>query len=619
MRIAGNTLRRNYLNNYERVRSAKFESENRIETNRQYQRASQNPIKAALAMRVRQSLSEMQTYQTNLKSADSIYDLAEGSMQKISEQIQLVYEKLVEGAHGTRNQHDLDIIAMDVEKKAEQMVELLNVTSADRKIFGGTNNETVAFKIEGDSETGRYVTYNGVRLNASSDPLSFPYSEMSYLDIGVGITLSESAPKSVGTLTEDADLPPSQKKVGGERVDGQTALPITFNGAECTGCGVTNRTVKIDLEQITPGSAYALDVSVGSLKKRVEFNGGDNVQMTIDNINEALAEQFQLTPEVDANGDVLYLENREDYTETEIYNYNNAQIANNQVNLRAMDSDHYYSLTVTSSGKTRVIDFQGDDDINVTLDNIRTALADKFGDNAPSVYSNGVFSDENGNRVQVENTSDYTPDVSINGGNLDLTKLQAGSTYSINVNGTKVTFTAGASVEENVKSINDAMSSGMAFGKSNVPHIDNSSGIINYDNNGVDIIYVENARNADNRVEYSESGGYPKNIMQIVLDAAQLLREGDQDMVARYADLLYESQSSLSIAIAKLGTNDQFIDFNLDRIENYVLNLDDRQNELEYTDLPSEITHQKLLESIYNATLQMSATTIPMSIFNYIS
>ena len=40
MRIAGSTIRRNYLKNYEMNSSAKFDSEQKIQTGRQFQRAS---------------------------------------------------------------------------------------------------------------------------------------------------------------------------------------------------------------------------------------------------------------------------------------------------------------------------------------------------------------------------------------------------------------------------------------------------------------------------------------------------------------------------------------------------------------------------------------------------
>ena len=226
MRIAGSTVRRNYLKNYERNYSDKYESEQKISTYRQFQRASENPINAAKALRVRKSSAEIETSQKNLKSASSIYQAAESSMMTLSEIIQSTYEKLVEGAHGTRNQDDLEIIAKEVDNYAEEMVQSLNVNVSDRRIFGALNNETVAFKIETSATGDKFVTYNGVAVNSSSDPQSFPYSGTSYLDIGIGMSVDGST----------------------GRIDDQTALPITFNGAECTGCGVTNRTANIDID-----------------------------------------------------------------------------------------------------------------------------------------------------------------------------------------------------------------------------------------------------------------------------------------------------------------------------------------------------------------------------------
>lgn len=600
MRIAGSTIRRNFLKNYERNASEKFDSEKRIESNRKFSRASENPIDAAKALRTRKALSELDTSTANLKTADSIYQSAESSMTTISELIQLTYEKLVEGAHGTRNQDDLEIIAKEVDEKAEEMIQLLNVDVADRKIFGGINNTTVAFEIKGDNETGRYVTYNGVPVNASSDPFSFPDSAVSYLDIGIGMSIDNST----------------------ERIDDQTALPITFNGAECTGCGVTQRYVSIDLDMLLPGTEYKLDISLGTKQKKITFLGGDTVDQSIKNINEELKAAFQSTPEVDEDGNINYLENTEGYVKPAVYSYENAVINGNKIDVSMMDADSYYSLEIEANGKTRVIDFQGGDDPNVTSDNIRKALEKKFGDDVDFSIATG-FTDSNGKPVaNLKNYSDYSNVAQItqdaDSAEINLAALTAGKQYTLNVNGTKVTFTAGATKEESAENFNKALNSPAAFDKANVPQIKSNSGLLEYDNS-TDVIYVENASGAEGQVEYSESGGYPNNIVQILLDSARLLRKGDQDMVARYADLLYDAQGSLSIAIAELGTHDQFIDFNLDRITDINLNLSEKQNDLEITDLPTEITNYKVLEAIYNATLQMGASLIPQSIFNYIN
>ena len=551
MRIAGNTTRRNFLRNYEMNSTSKFESEQKISTGRQFQRASENPINAAKALRVRKSMADLATHQKNLESADSIYQVAEDSLLTVSSLIQNTYEKLVQGAHGTYNRNDMEIIAAEIEQYAQEMVQMMNVDVADRKIFGGVNNETNAFEIHGPIGS-QYVTYNGISVNADSDPLSYPNSEVSFLDIGIGM--------SVDGFTN--------------RIDDQTALPITFNGVGCTGCGVTQRTVKIDLQSVFPGEAYKLEVSVGSNKQIVEFNGGDTTEDTINNINEALSEQFMVTPQIDTTGDILYIENMEGYEETLLCPYENEKITDNTVDLAAMERVKYYSLEVTSNGMTRVIDFEGADDVNLTITNIREQLDKQFGEYAPKIFSAGKFLDANGGVCDVANTSDYSNSASvISGDSINYAAAKPGQTYSFNLNGTQVTFTCGASAEQD----------------------------------------------ADSQLEYTEHGGYSKNIMQLVLDAAGYLREGDQDMVARYADLIYAAQAPLSVAIADLGTNDQFIEFNETRIENTLLNLSDKQNDLEITDLPTEITNYKVLETIYNATLQMGAQMIPMSIFNYIN
>lgn len=594
MRIAGGAIRRNFLRNYELNSTSKFESEQKISTGRQFQRASENPINAAKALRVRKSMADLETHQKNLESADSIYQVAEDSLLTVSSLIQNTYEKLVQGAHGTYNQNDMDIIASEIEQYAEEMVQVMNVDVADRKIFGGVNNETNAFEIKGPLGS-QYVTYNGIPVDSASDPNSYPYSEVSYLDVGIGMSVDGST----------------------NRIDDQTALPITFNGVDCTGCGVTQRTVKLDLEGILPGKAYKLEVSVGSNEQIVEFNGGDTIENTIENINAALSDAFMVTPQVNEDGEILYIQNIDGYDGTFLCPYENAAITDNAVDIGAMKSDTYYSLEVTSNGMTRVIDFEGADDVNLTLTNIRTELEKQFGEFAPKIFSDGQFVDKNGGVCSVKNTADYSNSADITAGEeINYAAAEEGKTYSFNLNGTKVTFTGGATPEETLTNVNEALSSGLAFGNSNVPYINDDSGIIYYEKSD-DVIYVTNAPDADNNVDYSNYGGYAKNIMQLVLDAAGYLREGDQDMVARYADLIYAAQAPLSVAIAELGTNDQFIEFNETRIENTLLNLSDKQNDLEITDLPSEITNYKVLETIYNATLQMGAQMIPMSIFNY--
>ena len=596
MRIAGDTIRRNYLSRYETNYGDKYNSEKKIYSGRQFDRASENPIDAARALRLRKSMAEVETYQDNLKTADSIYTNAETSLMSLSTILQTTYEKLVEGADGTRNPDDMNIIAMSIDNYAEEMVQSLNIDIADRKVFGGLNNETAAFKIEG-SEDGKYLTYNGVSVNSSNDPDSFPYSGVSYLDIGIGM---------------------STDKTNG-RIDDQSALPITFNGVQCTGCGMTNKTASIELNSITPGNEYSMDISAGGKARTIKFIGGNTNAETVENINAQLKEAFQETPEITEDGQFHYID------DPTWYPYKNAAIddTTGSIDFSAMTGNEYYSLEVTMNGKTKYVDFRGGDTVTDSMNNLTSALNDAFGEGKFEVHANGMIIDAGKQPAQVSNYGDYgdvnaTADGGVDiQGAMDSSSADPSKIYAVNLGGKKVVMDMGGTVAETVEKTNKRMAGSGAFGETPVPRV-NDLGTIQYDVDGGHVV-IDNTKGASNEFEFNEVDGYAKNIIQLVLDAGKMLRKGDHQMVARYADLIYAAQSNLSIAIADLGTHSKFIEFNEDRLADVMINLKDKQNDIESTDLPSEITRWKVLESVYNASLQMGSSVLSQSIFNYIN
>lgn len=249
MRIATNRATNNYLKRLEYNYAKKYESEMKISTERQFMHASEAPAQAASAMRVRKAIANLNIYQTNLTTAKSIYDTAESSVMAISELIQTTYEKCIEAANGTHTRDQMEMLAMEVETFADEMSRLMNLTVADRRIFGGVNNWEKAFAIEGTAGN-RYVTYNGVPVNQYSDPNMYPWAKDSFCDIGLGMTLDENG-----------------------RVDEQSALQLTFNGMEILGCGISPTTGFVNLQGIEDGKDYEFELAVGENKYTVSFTG----------------------------------------------------------------------------------------------------------------------------------------------------------------------------------------------------------------------------------------------------------------------------------------------------------------------------------------------------------
>lgn len=425
MRVSNQTVKRNYLSNLERNYSNKFNSEKKISAFRQYDEASEMPAQAATAMRVRKAISNLNTYQENLKTADNIYSNAESSVIAISDIIQLTYEKCIEAANGTSadvHTHapdQLEMIAVNVEAYADEIARLMNLTVADRRIFGGVNNDEKAFSIE----DGR-VIYNGVDVDTYNDPTMFPNSVVSYCDIGLGMTLDKNG-----------------------RIDEQSALPLTFNGMDVIGCGKQPKSIYIDLD--------------------------------------------------------------------------------------AIKEDQDYSFELTVEGKKHIIDFTGTGTAVGNKNAINDAIKAKLGNDKVSVMEHGMF------------TNGLAGDMSV---------------------------------------------------------VDKSVG---------------------EKLDIEEKGNsYSNNIIQSILDAAKLIREGNGKEIAKCADHIYSLQTTVSLTLAKIGTQTKFIEFNQTRITNNLENMSQRQNDLEAlvdTSLADEITNRDMLDALYTATLQMSASVLPQSIFNFIS
>ena len=249
MRIATNRASSNYLRRLENNYSQKYNSELKISSFRQFQYASEAPAQAATAMRVRKAIANLNNYQENLKTAKSIYDTAESSVMSISELIQSTYEKLIEAANGTHTQDQMDILANEIETFADEMCRLMNLTVADRRIFGGTNNNEKAFAIAGSGDN-KYVTYNGVPVNQYTDPTMYPFSNASYTDVGLGMKLNEDG-----------------------NVDEQSALQVTFNGMEVLGCGIAATTGFVELGTIEDGKDYEFELAIGESKYTISFTG----------------------------------------------------------------------------------------------------------------------------------------------------------------------------------------------------------------------------------------------------------------------------------------------------------------------------------------------------------
>lgn len=299
MRITQNFTNRSYLRNNNKVLTSYNKSMEKIWSQKDYFRASDDSINSSKAMTVRKNLRDLEMYDDNLKTADGVFKAAEDNLYSIANNIYLnIQNKLETACNGTYNREELSIIAEELEQYAGITIETLNSDYAERRLFGGTNNSSPAFATE--VENGRtYVTYNGIRVDdmvrnedgelcyytridkaeydAAADPTTvlrrgIPDGEIKLEDIEGGKTAEEqyneiaaADPDSVYCETDSEgnvtyyqkqynyyrnEMPavPASKPIyvdigigikydNDGNIDPQTALDVGLNGAEITGFG----------------------------------------------------------------------------------------------------------------------------------------------------------------------------------------------------------------------------------------------------------------------------------------------------------------------------------------------------------------------------------------------
>ncbi len=203
-----------------------------------------------------------------------------------------------------------------------------------------------------------------------------------------------------------------------------------------------------------------------------------------------------------------------------------------------------------------------------------------------------------------------------NVGAIDPTSLENGKDYEFkviigNTNKT-ITVKGGADKDATLQNISKAVKA--AFPGSDA-YVGSNGEIVTLDKDKVQVV-SDNSSKAEDLI-FERERIFSNNYIQLTLDAARSLRNGDIEYANGCIDRIVTSSEKLLAQIADLGCNEDFIDFNIERLTTREENLAERQNDLETTDPEYQITLWKQYEAYYNACLQMSSSVIPNSIFNY--
>lgn len=258
MRIANQTVARNYTRNLNRNQSLLVKNLNRVQTGRRFDDMSEAPSSAIRAMQVRRNLSRIEGYIDNTKAAQGQLKSAEGNLQQMSDLAKEVHERFVQGMTDSSDADAREALAKNIEALRDEILSLANGRYSDRYLFGGTNTTSTPFTI--DEATGKLL-YNGFDVS-TIDPTSHPalFEDTSYIEIGLGVKFNP----------DDSQL-----------VDPNSAFKITINGLDFMGYGENNLYQNMtDMINMLRGDVYDKEEAGRLLNKFLDNSNKIALSMT---------------------------------------------------------------------------------------------------------------------------------------------------------------------------------------------------------------------------------------------------------------------------------------------------------------------------------------------------
>ncbi|HQU97971.1 MAG TPA: flagellar hook-associated protein FlgL [Nitrosomonas sp.] len=157
MRISSNTIFETGTNLMLQQQDTLIKTQQQLSTGRRVLTPADDPIAAAQALNVSQSLSLNQQYSVNRTTADSSLKLEENVLKKVTALLQDVHESAIRAGTASFTDADRVIVAKEIRSQLESLVGLTNTTDEKGQyLFSGYQATTKPF-----TQSGLNVQYQG--------------------------------------------------------------------------------------------------------------------------------------------------------------------------------------------------------------------------------------------------------------------------------------------------------------------------------------------------------------------------------------------------------------------------------------------------------------------------
>jgi flagellar hook-associated protein 3 FlgL len=177
MRISTSVIYDTNVSTLNRQQANQLQLQQQISTGRRVVKPSDDPVAAARALEVAQSVSQVNQYAENQGTADDSLTILESKIGAISELVQYVKERAIQAGNAALSPLDRSVIGTDVQAQFETLVGLGNSTDANGEyLFSGYKGDTQPFQ-PGSSGNIQYFGDQGQRTLEVSQGRLLPVSD----------------------------------------------------------------------------------------------------------------------------------------------------------------------------------------------------------------------------------------------------------------------------------------------------------------------------------------------------------------------------------------------------------------------------------------------------------
>jgi flagellar hook-associated protein 3 FlgL len=162
-RITTGMVQRSVLADLNRVSERLTRTQEKIASNREITRPSDDPFNTSRALALRESLEGTQQYQRNVLDAQGWQEASEQALSQITESVEKARELLVQGSSDSADDAAREAIAKEVDQLIAGIKQSANATYKGRYVFSGTRTDQAPYPMPEPAAPAR-DTFHGVSV-----------------------------------------------------------------------------------------------------------------------------------------------------------------------------------------------------------------------------------------------------------------------------------------------------------------------------------------------------------------------------------------------------------------------------------------------------------------------